>query len=280
MLKHTSFFALACVCFVVACDKSEPAAPVEPAVPVEPAPAAAAPTPAAPSGPTLLDPPDPNEACGQVIVVSWQGADHADPAITRDKAAAKVRVDQLLARLRGGEAFETVAAADSDAPSSKVRGGVMGTFTRDEWPELHTAIRDPLFALKVHELSGSVVEAPYGYVLVQRCPVEKAHGAHILVRYTGAKRAPEEMQRDKAEARTIANEVHQKVVAPGADFAALAKQYSEDGSAETGGDIGNPGRGRLAVPFEQTLFSLPVGDVSGVVESEYGFHIIKRLPNE
>jgi parvulin-like peptidyl-prolyl isomerase len=183
-------------------------------------------------------------------------------------------------RVRGGEAFATVAAAESDAPSSKVRGGVMGTFAREEWPELHTAIRDPLFALKVNERSAGVIEAPYGYVLLQRCPVEKAHGAHILVRYTGAKRAPEEMQRTKDEARTIATEVHQQVIAPGADFAALAKKYSEDGSADTGGDIGNPGRGRLAVPFEQTLFAMKVGDISGVVESEYGFHIIKRLADE
>ncbi len=261
--------------FWVACNKEEPAPA---AAPPTPAPAAE-PAPAAPSGPALLDPPNPNEACGQVIVVAWQGADHADPAITRDKAAAKARTDQLLARVRGGEAFETVAAADSDAPSSKVRGGVMGTFAKDEWPELHTAIRDTIFALKVHELAAQPVEAPYGYVIARRCPVEKAHGAHILIRYTGAKRAPEEMKRTVEEARAIANEVHQKVVAPGADFAALAKTYSEDGSAEQGGDIGSPGRGRLAVPFEQTLFSLQVGAVSGVVESEYGFHIIRRLPD-
>lgn len=215
-----------------------------------------------------------------MIVVTWQGAEHADPAITRDKAAAKTRVDQLLARVRGGEAFEAVAAADSDAPSSKVRGGVMGTFSKDEWPPLHAAIADTIFGLKVNELAAQPVEAPYGYVIARRCPVEKAHGAHILIRYTGAKRAPEEMKRTIDEARAIANEVHQKVAAPGADFATLAKQYSEDGSAENGGDIGSPGRGRLAVAFEQTLFSLKVGDISGVVESEYGFHIIQRLADE
>jgi parvulin-like peptidyl-prolyl isomerase len=215
-----------------------------------------------------------------VIVVAWQGADHADPVITRDKAAAKARVDQLLARVRGGEAFEAVAATDSDAPSSKIRGGVMGTFAKDEWPDLHMSLRDTVFALKVNELAAAAVEAPYGYVIARRCPVEKAHGAHILIRYTGAKRAPEEMKRTMEEARTIANDVYQKVIVPGADFAALAKKYSEDGSGETGGDIGSPGRGRLAVPFEQTLFSLPIGMTSGVVESEYGFHIIKRLPNE
>jgi len=214
-----------------------------------------------------------------VIVVAWQGAEHADPAITRDKAAANTRVGELLARVRGGEAFEGVAATDSDAPSSKIRGGVMGTFAKDEWPELHMALRDTVFALKVNELAASAVEAPYGYVIARRCPVEKAHGAHILVRYTGAKRAPEEMKRTMDQARTIANDIYQKVIVPGSDFAALAKKYSEDGSSETGGDIGSPGRGRLAVPFEQTLFSMHPGDISGVVESEYGFHIIKRLPD-
>jgi len=244
------------------------------------APAAAEPAAPAPAAAPLLAPPDPNEACGQVIVVVWQGADKADPAITRDKAAAKTRADALLARVRGNEPFDVVASAESDAPSSKVRGGVMGTFTKDEWPPLHDAIRDTVFGLKVNEVGAEVVEAPYGYVIARRCPVEKRHGAHILVRYVGAKRAPEELKRTVAEARALATEIHGKVTAPGADFAALAKQYSEDGSSERGGDIGSPGRGRLAVPFEQTLFALKVGEVSGVVESEYGFHVITRLPDE
>lgn len=273
-MRHPITLAVSLAFVSIACSKPEPAPPA--AAPAVAEPVAA---PAPPPGPALLDPPNPNEACGQVIVVAWQGAEHADPAITRDKSAAKVRVDQLLTRVRGGEAFEAVAAIDSDAPSSKVRGGVMGTFAKDEWPELHMALRDTVFGLKVNELAANAVEAPYGYVLARRCPVEKAHGAHILIRYTGAKRAPEAMKRTIDEARTIANEVYQKVIAPNADFAALAKQYSEDGSGETGGDIGSPGRGRLAVPFEQTLFSLKVGDISGVVESEYGFHIIRRLPD-
>lgn len=276
MHRHLSRLAFVTTVSLVACGKSEPA-PV--AAPVE-APPPPPPAPAPPPGPRLLDPPNPNEACGQVIVVAWQGADHADAAITRDKAAAKTRVDQLLARVRGGEAFEAVAAAESDAPSSKIRGGVMGTFAKDEWPDLHMALRDTVFALKVNELAAAAVEAPYGFVLTRRCPVEKAHGAHILIRYTGAKRAPDEMKRTMDEARTIANDIYAKVIAPGADFAKLAKKYSEDGSADNGGDIGSPGRGRLAVPFEQALFGLSPGAVSGVIESEYGFHIITRLPDE
>jgi hypothetical protein len=63
-----------------------------------------------------------------------------------------------------------------------------GTFARDEWPPIHGAIQDAVFGLEVQGLS-DLVEAPYGFVIAQRCPVEKATGRHILIRYQGAKRA-------------------------------------------------------------------------------------------
>jgi parvulin-like peptidyl-prolyl isomerase len=63
----------------------------------------------------------------------------------------------------------------------------------------------------------------------------------------------------------------------GEDFAALAKQYSEDpGSKDNGGLIAEEfGRGRMVKPFEDAAFSVPVGQISGIVEAPYGFHILK-----
>jgi len=63
----------------------------------------------------------------------------------------------------------------------------------------------------------------------------------------------------------------------GEDFAALAKQYSEDpGSKDNGGLIPEEfGRGRMVKPFEDAAFSVPVGQISGIVETAYGFHILK-----
>jgi peptidyl-prolyl cis-trans isomerase D len=67
-----------------------------------------------------------------------------------------------------------------------------------------------------------------------------------------------------------------KVRARPADFARLAKEYSKDpGSAQKGGDLGWFGRGMMVKPFEDAVFSMKEGDTSGVVESDFGFHIIR-----
>lgn len=228
--------------------------------------------------PQLQDPKDPNEACGQMIVVAYKGAKFADDAISRDKAAAAARAAELLNRVKGGEDFAVLAKGESDAPSSAPRGGIMGTHTRDEWPEIHGALEQPLFGLKVHELAAEPIEADYGYVLLRRCPVEKANSRHILVRYKGAKRAEAKIKRSKAEAKARAEELLGKLQG-GADFAELAKKESDDSSGERGGDIGPQGRGRLSVAYEEALFGLNAGEKSGVIESDFGFHIIERLPD-
>lgn len=64
-------------------------------------------------------------------------------------------------------------------------------------------------------------------------------------------------------------------VQAGSDFAALAKQYSQDGSASNGGDLGLFSKGQLDPDFENAAFALQPGQVSGVVKTQYGYHIIK-----
>jgi peptidyl-prolyl cis-trans isomerase SurA len=219
---------------------------------------------------------DPDEACAQVIVVAWAGAEYASDEIERDQAAARQKAEELRTRLEGGEDFAEVARAESDAASTGPRGGLMGTYTRDEWPAPHMAIRDSLFGLQVGQLS-EVVEAPYGWVLMRRCPVEKIHTRHILIRYQGAKNAPDEITRSKEEALTLAGEVRVALSADDADFEAIARERSEDSSAERGGDMGELGRGRLAEAYEAAAWDLAPGGISDPVETEFGYHIIQRV---
>ncbi len=76
------------------------------------------------------------------------------------------------------------------------------------------------------------------------------------------------------EKEDTAKEVLQKLN-DGADFSALAKEYSIDDSAAQGGKLGSFGKGRMVKPFEEAAFALNVGEVSDIVKSDFGFHIIQ-----
>jgi peptidyl-prolyl cis-trans isomerase C len=99
---------------------------------------------------------------------------------------------------------------------------------------------------------------------------ESVHASHILV--TVPQNAT---PADKAKARAKAEQILKKVRG-GADFAAVARAESQDpGSAPNGGDLGFFPKGQMDPAFEQAAFALKPGAVSGVVESQFGFHIIK-----
>jgi peptidyl-prolyl cis-trans isomerase SurA len=228
--------------------------------------------------PRLFPPKDPDEACAQVILVAWKGAPYAASTVTRDKAAAKTRAEKLLRQALDKPDFATLARENSDAAQSRSRGGIIGTYRRQEWPELYETILPTVFSLQVHETAPRLVDSPYGYMIVKRCAVIKARGRHILIRYEGAKKAGKEIKRSREEAKELAFEMYYKVADLGEDFAEVARKHSEDASAKRGGDIGAVGKGRLALPFEMALFNLKPGRFSGVVETEFGFHVIQRLP--
>lgn len=98
---------------------------------------------------------------------------------------------------------------------------------------------------------------------------EDVEASHILVRSNPS---------DPAEKKTAAREkidLALKRVKAGEDFGQMAKEYSEDGSAANGGSLGPIHRGQTVPAFEEAAFKLGVGQVSEVVESQFGFHIIK-----
>lgn len=104
---------------------------------------------------------------------------------------------------------------------------------------------------------------------------ERVHASHILIAVPKDADAAA-----KTAARQKATEVLKEVKA-GKDFAALAKQYSQDpGSAPTGGDLGFFQRGQMVAPFADAAFSLKPGDTSDVVETQFGFHIIKVIEKQ
>ncbi|MDD2605372.1 MAG: peptidylprolyl isomerase [Desulfobacterales bacterium] len=107
---------------------------------------------------------------------------------------------------------------------------------------------------------------------------EQVRARHILIRTEAEADAAA-----KTEARKQIDGLRQKAV-DGADFAELAKTHSQDpGSKEKGGDLGFFARGQMVKPFEDTAFALKENEISQVVESPFGFHLIQvtgRKPAE
>lgn len=98
---------------------------------------------------------------------------------------------------------------------------------------------------------------------------------HILIGLS-----PDAQEPDKAEARQRAEAVRSEI-ADGTDFAELARTHSEDpGSAGNGGDLGVVVKGQTVPQFEEALFALEPGDVSGIVETAFGFHIIQMIERQ
>ncbi len=99
---------------------------------------------------------------------------------------------------------------------------------------------------------------------------------HILVMHVKSKEHPESIKRSREEALKRATECLRKVRA-GGDWDALVKEYSDEpGSDERHGDIGIFPRGQMVKAFSDAAFELRVGQISEVVETPYGFHVIQR----
>lgn len=100
---------------------------------------------------------------------------------------------------------------------------------------------------------------------------EQRNASHILIGF-GVNATPEKKQEAKAKAEEILAEIKKNPK----NFEALAIKNSQDpGSAVKGGDLGSFGRGAMVKPFEDSAFSMKLNEVSGLVESEFGYHIIK-----
>ena len=103
---------------------------------------------------------------------------------------------------------------------------------------------------------------------------ERVGARHIL------KKVPPDADEETRKAARAAIEAAAKRIAGGEDFAAVAREVSDDASAADGGDLGMFERGKMVKPFEEAAFALEEGQVSDIVESPFGFHIIQVYKHE
>jgi len=208
------------------------------------------------------------------ILIMHTGSERVKPGVTRTKAEALALAEDLYAKLQKGADFAELARKSSDCPSGVEAGGDLGIFPAGRMtPKFSEAVQ----ALEIGEIS-KPVETPFGYHVIKRQKVEEIHARHILIMHAGSKRRPASITRSEDEARQLIGKIAAELKG-GADFAELARQHSDCPSGKrAGGDLGTFGRGQMAPPFEAAAFALEVNQVSDVVETDFGFHIIQRLP--
>lgn len=115
-----------------------------------------------------------------------------------------------------------------------------------------------------------------------QAPREMFAAKHLLVMYKGGKRAPESVTRTKEEAKARATEAQKKAKEGKTKFEDLVKEYSDEPRAgERGGDLGTFPKGSMVPEFQAGLEKIKIGEISDVVESPFGYHVILRTqPNQ
>jgi parvulin-like peptidyl-prolyl isomerase len=106
---------------------------------------------------------------------------------------------------------------------------------------------------------------------------ETVEASHLLVAYQGSRRAAPTVTRTKEEAKKRAEEALAKAKKKGAEFEKVVAEYSDEPrAAERGGKLGAFTRRRMAKEFSDAAFALKPGEISGIVETPFGYHVILR----
>lgn len=185
--------------------------------------------------------------------------------------AARDRIQQALLQLQRGADFAQVAAGSSDAKNA-LTGGDLGWRTSDAIPQL---FMNELQNLQAGKITG-VLRSPSGFHILKLLGKRSGKGAteitqtrarHILIKTS-------ELVPD-AEAQKRITEIKQRIE-EGADFADQAKRYSEDGSAQQGGDLDWVSPGQTVPEFEEVMNKLQPGMME-VAQTQFGWHLIKVI---
>jgi peptidyl-prolyl cis-trans isomerase SurA len=201
----------------------------------------------------------------QILISVPEGAD------AQTAAQRKARADAALERALAGENFAALASELSD-DANKAQGGELGLRVPSRLPDAFVAEVDPL---AVGQVAPKLLRTGAGWHVLKLIDRQETTGfkvtqtqvRHILLR-------PSAQLSTEAAARRMVD-YRSQIVSGASTFEAMAKQYSEDGSAPQGGDLGWVSPGNLVPEFEQAMNALSIGGISQPVVSRFGVHLIK-----
>lgn len=184
---------------------------------------------------------------------------------------AYVRALAILDSIKKGASFEEMAKAYSQDYYSAPYGGDIFYITAGD---IIPSFEQACYKLKPGEVYPEPVRTQFGYHLIKvtdrRPRVPEIRASHILIELK-----PGFTSEDSAKALEKILKIKEKIEL-GEDFAELAKEFSEDeGTKSLGGDLGFFSRRMMVQPFDEAAFNLGVGQVSDVVKTQFGYHLIK-----
>lgn len=192
---------------------------------------------------------------------------------TAGEEGAFQRAKTVLDSIKLGKSFEEMAKSYSQDFYSAPNGGDIFYITAGE---IIPSFEDACYALKKGEIYPEPVKTQFGYHLIKvtdrkfRTPEIRA--SHILIQLK-----PESTSEDSAKAIELITAIKDKVKL-GEDFNELAKEFSDDeGSKSTGGDLGYFTRRMMVQPFDEAAHNLKIGEVSDIVVTPFGYHLIKLV---
>lgn len=186
--------------------------------------------------------------------------------------ALRARAQRIQQRARAGEDFAALARQSSDAPDAATTGGAFGLRPADRYPSLF------LQAVQNQPVGGvsEVLRSGAGFhvlkLLDKRSPgmmMVQSHARHILLRPSS--------QLTEAAARARLSDFKRRIEAGQADFAALAREHSQDASASAGGDLGWVNPGMFVPEFEEVMNELAPGRIAEPLVSRFGVHLIQLI---
>jgi len=195
-----------------------------------------------------------------------------EDAATEDVQKAKAKVDEILAALASGTSFAKVSASFSDAPNA-LEGGNIGWKQSAQMPALFL---DALKAMQKGEVSAAL-RSPNGFHILKLTDkrggsspliIEQTHARHILIKLSEVMSEKDAKQKMDGIKERLDN---------GEKFEVLARQFSEDGTASNGGDLGWVNPGDTVPQFEKAMNNLQPNQISEPVLSPFGWHVIQVL---
>ncbi len=195
-----------------------------------------------------------------------------EEAATEDVQKAKTKVDEALSAIAAGTSFAKVSASFSDAPNA-LEGGNIGWKSSGQVPALFL---DALKTMQKGDVSAPL-RSPNGFHILKlndkrggSSPliIEQTHARHILIKLSEIMSEKDAKQKMDGIKERLDN---------GENFEVLARQFSEDGTASNGGDLGWVNPGDTVPQFEKAMNSLKQDEISEPVLSPFGWHIIQVL---